>query len=113
MSDMDDETRAFLRGLFEDRDEIPRDVVPGSGPTREDLLRQNEIAETWQEVTTPGEMTVDVDGLPTGFGPPTTEHVYVGSSVITRSQLKGAGLTEKDVPNLTVIENYRPKETDQ
>lgn len=113
MSDMDDETRAFLRNLFASGREIPRDVVPGSGLTREDLLRRNEMADTWREVTTPGEMTFDVDGMPTGFGPPTTEQVYDAGTVITRSQLEATGLTEADVPNLIVTDDYRPKEKDQ
>ncbi len=110
MSDhLDDETRAWLRDLFQSSEPVPRDVVPGRGPDREFLLKLNAATDTWQEVTTPGEVTVDVNGWPTGVGPPTVEHVYCGGGAVTRSELAAAGLTADDVPNLYVIEDPTPR----
>jgi hypothetical protein len=50
----DDEMREFVRRLFSTADSPPRDVVPRSGPTREDYIRWNEMADTIVEVTVPG-----------------------------------------------------------
>lgn len=107
---MDDETRAFLRHLFDEQDPVPRDIVPGTGPDRETLLRQNEMVGTWNEVTTPGDVLLDPEGVPIGVGPPTTERVFFGGLVITAAELARVGLTPAHVPNLTVTD--RPKRKD-
>src|SRR4051812_41563107 len=56
MSDDNDEMQEFVRHLFSTADSPPRDVVPGSGPTRGDYLRWNDMADTIVEVSVPGEV---------------------------------------------------------
>src|SRR5699024_9544014 len=76
---MDDQTRAFLRDLFAPHpDAPPADVVPPSPLTLADLDEANQAAGVSATVTTPGAMTFDVDGIPTGFDPPTTNTVISG-----------------------------------
>lgn len=113
MDDLDD-TRAFLRRLFTEAREvtIPADVVPYPELTRaerrEHLLTLNECADTWTEVTLPGEVVLDVDGIPIGVSAPRTECVYRAGSVITERDLERAGLTADDVPKLTINPNPNP-----
>lgn len=107
---MDDETRAWLRRLFDDRDHPPADVVPARRLTpaerREHYLHLNGIAGTWAEVTIPGEVILDADGWPVGFEAPRTETVHRDAAV-TVAELEVVGLTPEDVPNLTVWEPPR------
>lgn len=105
---MSDETGEFLRHLM-DREPVPRDIVPGAGMTRETMLRQNAAVGTWSQVTVPGEVLLDVDGCPIGMTASTTEGVYFGGVIVTRSQLARLGLTPEDVPKLHEIDD--PKET--
>lgn len=101
----DDEIgREFVRHLFDSTDSPPRDIVPGSGPTREDYLRFNDMADTIVEVTMPGEVICDVDGTPNGMTPATTQNVYSAGAVVTTAELAKVGLTPTDVPNLRVLD---------
>lgn len=102
----DDENRDFVRRLFA-TEAPPADVVPPTPLTpeerREHLLAMNANAG-WAEVTIPGQVIVDPDGVPTGVEPSRTETVHRGAAV-TRSELERAGLTAQDVPNLTIIDD--------
>ena len=103
--DDDDDMRELVRHLFDPADRPPPDVVPGSGLTREDLLRQNANAGTWAEVTLPGKIIPSPEtGLPIGFEPSTTELVHRDTAVF-RSELTRLGLTEDDVPNIKVLDD--------
>lgn len=114
MTDSDDDREdrlAELRAAFDAADAPPTDVVDRGawrGLTAEDIRALNDSAGTWAEVTTPGEIKEDVEGIPSGVGPSTTNTVYRGGAVVTRSQLYKVGLTEADVPNLIVMND--PKE---
>ncbi len=102
----DDEMLDWLRQAFDRADNPPHEYAGETiGLTREDLLAQNEAAGTWAEVTIPGKVDFDVDGVPSGVGPSTTEAVYRGPTVVTRSQLAALDLTPEDVPNLVVMDD--------
>lgn len=104
----DDEKSAFVRALLDREDRPPRDVVPpGPGPSRETLLAMNDAVGTVVEQVIPGEVLVDLDGVPVAVEPSRTETSVFGGATVTRADLDRAGLTEADVPCLTV---YRPKE---
>lgn len=100
----DDEMREFVRNLFDSTDSPPRDIVPGSGPTRDDYLRWNDMADTIVEVTVPGEVLLDADGIPNGMTPATTQTVYAAGVVVSTAELERCGLTHDDVPNLRVLD---------
>ena len=105
---MDDETRDFLRHLFDKAEAVPSDVVPVTKATpaemRAHYLHMNEIAGTWVEFTTPGEVILDPDGMPIGVGESRTELAYHGGVVVTRAELEATGLTPEDVPNVRIWE---------
>jgi hypothetical protein len=103
-----DDAREFVRNLFSTADSPPRDIVPGSGPTREDYLRWNDMADTIVEVTVPGEVICDADGIPNGMTPATTQTVYAAAVVVSTVDLAKVGLTPGDVPKLRVLD---PPET--
>ena len=109
---MDDETREFLAHLFDRNDSVPEDIVPPTPMTREErrehLLFMNRIADTYAEITLPGEVILDVDGMPVGVGPARTEWVH-RSACVTTADLERAGLTADDVPKLSVVAPYRRK----
>lgn len=110
-----DERRDWLRELFTATQRPPRDVVPHREPTpeekREHLLQMNAATDTWREVTRPGEVVCDIDGVPIGIEAPEVETVYCGGAAVTLNDLDRAGLTSADVPKLTVIENPRKDHT--
>lgn len=81
----------------------PKDVVPSTPPTREDVLRWNDTVGTVVNVSQPGDIPTDPDGIPLGVGPTSTTRDTIGLIPITRDQLAAVGLTEDDVPNLTII----------
>lgn len=106
----DDETRAWVRNLFaraRDDQGPPPDVVPPERRPmdRAELLRLNDQSG-WAEVTIPGEVILDADGIPTGVGPSRTETVH-RSTTVTTDDLESAGLTPDDVPELVVVEPPR------
>ena len=104
IDDDDQDARDYVRHLFRSaRESVPADVVPSSGLTREDLLRQNDAAGTWVAVTTPGELLFDPDGMPIGVGEAETVPTNVGSTTVTRAQLEQLGLTEQEVPNVHIL----------
>lgn len=83
----------------------PKDVVPPSPPTREDILRWNDMVGTVMNVSEPGEIILDPEsGVPLGAGPTATTRDTIGSIPVTRDQLAAASLIEDDVPNLTIID---------
>lgn len=106
MSDHDptDDERQFVRDLFNTDNLPPADIVPGSGPTREDYLHWNDSVGTGTQVLQPGEPVLDVDGIPTAMPPAEVVGVYFGGAVVTRAELERVGLTPDDVPNLKVID---------
>ena len=111
----DDEMRAYVRHLFDSGDDAPPDDIVDRGKetglTREDLLRQNELAG-WGEVTVPGKVDFDNDGIPNYVGPSTTEVVH-RDTVVYRSVLVRLGMTEDDVPNIKVIDDPPERQQDQ
>lgn len=111
---MDDETREWLRLLFNSsNDAPPPDIVqqPRATPDemREHYLRLNEVAGTWVPFTTEGKVILDVDGDPIGVEPTRVENAYHGGAAVTRRQIEDGGLTPKDVPRLVVVDAPRRK----
>lgn len=99
---MDDETRDYLHSLF--GSPPPRDVVRGTGLTREDVIRQNDLTGQAVQITVPGEIVEDTDGSIIGITSATTESGIFGGTYMTRSQLDAVGLTPDDVPKIRIIE---------
>lgn len=91
-----------------DRDEFgkaPADVVPPSPSTREQILQWNDQIGATVTISVPGQMISDLDGLPAGMTPSEVYTVPLpGRLQVFRDQLDAAGLTEDDVPNLTIID---------
>lgn len=104
-----EEFREHLRALFSEREQIPADVMPYREATTEErrrhLLTLNATVGTWAEVTIPGEVITNPDGVPIGMTPVRTEIVYRGGGAFTREHLARAGLTPEDVPNLIVLKS--------
>lgn len=98
---MDDDTRAWLRSIF--GDPPPRDIVPGPGLTRDDVLRMNAMTGKPVTATYPGDVITDVDGIPIGVQPSRTEEITFGGVALTRRQLADLDLTPEDVPNVHVL----------
>ena len=84
------------------RDRPPADVVPGEGLTRADLLRMNSTVGKPVTGTVPGEVMLDLDGIPNAVEPARKVTSIFGGAQVTRAQLAAAGLTPHDVPNLHV-----------
>lgn len=93
---MDDETKQWLRSIFEHGEDVPADIVPGAGLTLEGLRDLNAAAETYGTVTHPGDVILDADGVPVGVEESTTEEVYRGAAVIHKNDLDRLGLTIED-----------------
>lgn len=87
-------------------DDAPEDIVPRAGLDRETILKLNTIALQHATYHVPGELLEDVDGLPLGVGPSTTEPVTIARPVITRTELENAGLTEEEIPNIRIRETH-------
>lgn len=102
---VDEEVRAWVRAIFAGTGDTPRDVVRGEGLTVEALDRQN-ANQGWNEVTRPGEITLDLDGIPTGVNAPTTEIVH-SDTIVSPSELHRLGVTVDQAkerwPNLIYI----------
>lgn len=86
----------------------PRDVVPRRGMTREQVMKINAAIGTTCQLEIPGEVTLDVDGIPTAVAPSRTEpHLFAGFAISDR-ELASLDLTPEDVPNVDVIERKNP-----
>lgn len=97
----DDAEREFVRELFSQP--VPRDVVPPTGLTREDVLRMNDNTGTWTQIHTPGEVVEDTDGNPIGVTPDEVETVYFAGAAMTEHELEQLGLSPEDVPNIRIL----------
>lgn len=82
----------------------PPDVVPAAPPTRHQILSWNTASEQMVLVTEPGQMITDPDGYPCGVSESRSYFEPIGRLVVYRDQLDAVGLTDDDVPNLTIIE---------
>lgn len=102
--------RTEVREMFARAREVPRDVVPGPGPTRDDLVRWNATVGQVVTGTIPGRLIEDVDGMPLGVEPSREITSIFGGASVTTAQLDAAGLTPDDVPNLDVIDPPNLKE---
>ncbi|WML63204.1 hypothetical protein [Rhodococcus sp. AH-ZY2] len=98
---MEPDDRDFLADLF--RDDHPRDVVPGSGLTREDVLRMDAMTGRAVTATYPGQVLTDLDGVPIGVEPSRTEQITFGGVALTLRQLAELDLTPEDVPNVRIL----------
>lgn len=97
---MDEPTREWLRCTF--GDPPARDVVPGGGLTVEALRRMNDAAGTVVELTIPGEVVTDVDGLPIAVAPPRVERAELGGAVITQAEADRLGIDPADFQNIHI-----------
>jgi len=86
-----------------DREEIPRDIVPGSGLTREDLRRMNDATGKPCTGTIPGQVICDVDGVPIGVEPSREVASIFGGVVITRADAERLNVTPDEFPNVRIL----------
>ncbi|CQD20028.1 hypothetical protein BN970_04599 [Mycolicibacterium conceptionense] len=105
-----DETREAVRRLFANTAQAPRDVVPSTGLTREDLERQSAAyvrSEQGQPSTgtIPGEILLDPDGMPVGVGPSRTVTASFGGTFITAAQAEQFGIAPDELPGIFIIDN--------
>lgn len=107
---MDPETRDYLRSVF--GSPPPRDVVRGSGLTREAVIHQNDMTGKTVQITIPGHVIEDADGNPIGMTPSETSTGTFGGTCMTLRELEAVGLTPEQVPNIRVIDEPR-KDQDQ
>lgn len=100
--------------MFEFPEPVPRDIVRGPGLTREALKRMNDMTGTVVDYTTPGEVLLDMDGMPNGVGPSTTSRSYFGGVAITPRDVERLGLTDEELTtefqNVRVIDVPNQKE---
>lgn len=86
----------------------PRDIVPGRKLTREQVLKINAAIGTTCQLEIPGEVTLDMDGIPIAVGPSRSEpHMFAGF-IITERELADLDLSPEQVPHIRVIERKNP-----
>jgi hypothetical protein len=90
-------------------DQHPPDVVPRHGLTVEALdALASGIGPADVEISEPGAVLLDVDGLPAGVAAPTRTRAALAAVVITRRELDQLGVTPDDAarrwPRLRVVE---------
>lgn len=101
---MKDEDREAQGGIFGlSRGEIPRDVVPPSGLTREALRRMNDATGKPCTGTIPGEVICDVDGRPIGVGPSREVTSIFGGVVISKADAVRLNVTPDEFPNVRIL----------
>src|SRR5699024_5272452 len=97
---MTPEERALVRSVFAP-DPTPTDVVdrePGPGITLETLRAQDDAAGTWAMITQPGEVILDIDGVPTGVQPGEQVPVERSGPVISAADAQRLGIDPADYP---------------
>lgn len=82
----------------------PADVVPKAGITADTLLRLNSAIGQQISHQEPGEIMTDLDGVPIAAEDPTITEATLGGAVVTAAEVKAAGLTPDDIPNIDVID---------
>lgn len=90
--------------MSDNTEDHPADVVPKAGITAETLLQLN--AAIGQQIShqEPGEIMTDLNGLPSAVEDPTITEATLGGAVVTAAEVKAAGLTPDDIPNIDVID---------
>ncbi|HPY26002.1 MAG TPA: hypothetical protein PLK19_16965 [Mycobacterium sp.] len=82
----------------------PPDIVPRAGIDA-DTLRQLDAAQGQQvQIHIPGEVVVDVDGIPIAVEPPTTTTGSLAGVIVTRAELAATGLTEQEVSRVRIVD---------
>ena len=71
--------------------------------TREHYLKLNSLTDTEVTARLPGQMLLDLDGIPSAVEPTTTTSADVWHIYVTAGELAAVGLSPADVPNLHVI----------
>lgn len=84
--------------------DIPQDIVPPRGMTRETLLKLNAAVGSDVVYEEPGEVTEDVDGIPAWVAPSKRFSATLNAATVSLREVQAVGLTRADVPNLHVIE---------
>lgn len=74
-----------------------------SAQDRARLLRLNELVGQSLNVIVPGEVLLDLDGIPAGVTASRHLPALTLGAVIASTELDRAGLTPEDVPNLKII----------
>ena len=82
----------------------PHDVEPQKGIDKATVLAFNAAAGTMSEVTEPGTVECDPEGIPDKISEGSTSHASMGSLLITRAALEAVGLTAEEVPNVRVTD---------
>ncbi|MDQ1247532.1 MAG: hypothetical protein QG597_1902 [Actinomycetota bacterium] len=82
----------------------PPDIVARRGIDA-DTLRLLDAAQGQQvQIHIPGEVVVDVDGIPIAVEPSTVTAGSLAGFTISRAELAATGLTEKEVPSVRIAD---------
>jgi hypothetical protein len=85
-------------------DAAPADVVPRPALTRETVELMDRLAGRQVEVTWPGRIIEDVDGIPNAVTPATTTVASVAGFTITRAEADRLGIDPTNYPNVRIID---------
>lgn len=95
----------YLSDPFAEPQRAPRDIVRGPGLTYADLQARDLAAGGWADGETPGEVTTDVDGIPTGVAPTIKSRTHVGPTFITRAEADRLGVGDNTFKHVRIIDN--------
>lgn len=83
----------------------PEDVVPRRGLDA-DTIQMLDAAQGQQiEITIPGNVLTDPDGVPIGVEAPTVATGSLAGVTIARADLAATGLTPQEVPNVRITDH--------
>jgi hypothetical protein len=80
------------------------DIVERQPLTREQILKWNLLAGNKVDVTLPGELVEDLDGIPSSVGPSkVTPGATFTHLTVTRPELDATGLTPEEIPHVRIV----------
>lgn len=82
----------------------PNDIVPRRSMNADELRELDAFIGREVEVTMPGEVIADRDGIPAWMTQPTTSSAFLSGATLTAAEVRAAGLTAADIPNITIID---------
>lgn len=90
--------------------DAPADVIPRRpGPSRDAILAMNAAMGAPVDLEHPGEVMVDLDGIPVAVEPSRRERAVFAGATLTRADLDRVGLVPADVPNIRTIDTETEK----
>lgn len=82
---------------------VPKDIVPRTPITADDLRALNDLIGSEVDMAEPQGVVTDSAGIPTWALAPTVSTGQLTGATFTADEVRLAGLTPADIPNITVI----------